>query len=215
MTDDQPQVPQPGAPDPQQPSRPAYAPRPVRPPLTREARRGATVAGSVGFVLLSIGYAMVAVPLSILLLAAVLELVRSRGGQLPNGRPLGPRGLPDVVVPQGWTVPLIVISIVGLLGMVAAILVSWRILRAHAVRHPVGVTFAGAGIAIVGSLVAQGILSGFISAITSVSGGQGNIFGPGFWIAAVLGTLVTLAISAVIGWLSWWWMAHTMRPAGA
>ncbi|MDQ1597727.1 MAG: hypothetical protein QOI70_1151 [Microbacteriaceae bacterium] len=71
MTDDQPQVPQPGAPGAQQPygsqpygrqpSPPAYAPRQVRPPLTREARRGATVAGSVGFVLLSLGYAMVAI----------------------------------------------------------------------------------------------------------------------------------------------------------
>jgi hypothetical protein len=183
--------------------------------LTPEARRGATIAGSIGFVLLTIGYGMVAVPLSILLFSAVLAIARSRGGQLPNGRPFNQGELPNLVVPQGWTVPLVIISIVGLLVMAAAILVSWRILRAHAVRHPAGVTFAGAGIGIVGSLVVQGILSGFIGAITSLSGTQGTPFGSAFWIAAVPATLLTLAISAVIGWLSWWWMAHAMRPAGA
>jgi hypothetical protein len=183
--------------------------------LTPEARRGATIAGSVGLVLLSIGYGMVAVPLSILFFSAVLAIARSRGGQLPDGRPFNQGELPNVVVPQGWTVPLVIISLVGLLVMVAAILVSWRILRAHAVRHAAGVTFAGAGIAVLGSLVVQGILSSFIGAVTSISGAQGAPFGPLFWLAVVPGTLVTLAISAVIGWLSWWWMAHAMRPASA
>jgi ABC-type xylose transport system permease subunit len=61
----------------------------------------------------------------------------------------------------------------------------------------------------------QGILSGFIGAVTSISGAQGAPFGPLFWLTVVPGMLVTLAISAVIGWLSWWWMAHAMRPASA
>ena len=28
----------------------------------------------------------------------------------------------------------------------------------------------------------------------------------------VISFLVSIALAALVGWLSWWWMAHVMRP---
>jgi hypothetical protein len=194
-----------------------YAPRPTRPPLTQRAKRGAAIAGGVGFVLLGIGWAMVAIPLALVAFAGLIALIvraaRSSGSspapqieQFLSGLDLTP-----------WITLLVVIAIVGLLVQAAAIVLSGRILRAHGVRRPWAVTWAGAGIAIVASWIIDGTLGSLTSAVTSAAF-PGNNSGATSWgvfsiVAIVFSGVLGLAVNAAIGWLAWWWMAHAMRPA--
>ena len=138
------------------------APRPVRPPFTAGAKRGAALGGGLGFTLWTLGYALVAIPVGIGLVVAFF----------------------------------------------AAILLSGLVLRRHEVRHPWGVTFAGAGIAIVAASLVEGFLGAIVSGVGSAFF-DGNSLGPGIIVSGV----VALAINAAIGWRSRWWMAHAMRPA--
>jgi hypothetical protein len=191
--------------------------RPVRPPLPPRARRGAAIAGGVGFTLLTIGYALLAIPVTIALFAAFIAVI----ARAISGHNLG--GYDDGAVSNGgfdlsaaalspWIALLVVSAIVGIVLMVVAILVSGAILRGHAVRRPWGVTFAGAGIAIVASWLIEGVLGVFGSAMGTAFN-DGRSVGAGVIVALVIGGVVGLAVTAAIGWLSWWWMAHAMRAA--
>jgi hypothetical protein len=195
------------------PYQPAYAARAVRPPLTAEAKRGTVIAGAVGFVLLGLGYAMVALPIALALIVAFISLIArwasdssgtSNDGfdQFVSGLNLAP-----------WIVPLVLIVVVGVVLMIAALVVSARVLAAHHVRRPWAVTWAGAGIAIVGSWFVSGIL-GFITRLVVVGASWGSpSWGQGVTAFLVVSAVISLASNAAIGWLSWWWMAHAMRPA--
>lgn len=156
-----------------------YATQTVRPPLTARAKRGAVIAGVVGFLFLGIGFAMASFAVSFALIGALSALIlwAASGSNSRSGAGFGQLISRFDIAP--WIAPLVAIVILGIVLMVAAILMSGRVLAAHQVRRPWAVTWAGAGIA----TVASGILTGMVN------------------------TGVT--------WLSWWWMAHAMRPAAA
>ena len=52
-----------------------YASRPVRPPLTARAKRGAAIAGAVGFLLLGLGYAVASIAIGLALLVAFFAVI--------------------------------------------------------------------------------------------------------------------------------------------
>lgn len=208
-------------------SPPPVMPRAVRPPLTRRARRGAAIAGSIGFLLLTIGCAMVAIPIALVIVVAFIALIVRAAS---TSAATSSAASPNLGVEQffsgfdftPWIVPLIVIAMVGVILMVGAIVASGRILVAHQVRRPWGVTWAGSGIAIVSSWFITGIVGSVSSAVSGAalspftprdSFGAGGIWGSGLVWFLVVSAVLGLALTAATGWLSWWWMAHAMRPA--
>jgi hypothetical protein len=115
---------------------------------------------------------------------------------------------------EAWILPLIFIGILGIGLWVLSLFLSARILRGAGHPAPWGVTWAGAGIAIVASWFLSWIAWLPLQIISFP--GVGNSWEATAGIGAVLGglgVLVNIAITVVIGWLSWWWMAHLQRPA--
>ncbi|CAN5181719.1 hypothetical protein BH09ACT2_BH09ACT2_10230 [soil metagenome] len=201
------------SPPPGYPAQPV--PRAVRPPLTPRAKRGAAIAGAVGFVVLSIGYALVALCLGIALLAVFIGLIvraaRSSTAEWYSGIVRVLDGL-DL---RPFIVPLVLVGILGLVVMAVAIVLSGRVLAAHQVRRPWAVTWAGVGVGIVASWVVSGI--GGIVTRVGLGGVDWNSSAAGTSLVTVLvvSGILSVALNAVVGWLSWWWMAYAMRPAAA
>lgn len=149
---------------------PPYAPRVVRPPLTARAKRGAALGEAIGFPLLTLGYALVAIPIALAVIIAFFALiVRTASGSASSANAGFEQFISGIDLAR-WIVPVVVSALVGIMLMVASIVLSGRVLRAHDVRRPWAVTWAVA------------------------------------WAGAGI---------AVVGWLSWWWMAHAMRPVPA
>lgn len=196
---------------------PNWTPPPVRPPLSARQKSGSRLAGILGFLLLSLGFGLFAVPLAILAFGAFFSLLvgfvrrashsDARFEQFVDGM--------QALNPSAWILPLIIVSVLGLAVMAGALLLSARILRSHDVERPWAVTWAGAGIAI----VASWILSGFSAiplGMTSGMRGDDNLGAIGLGIAVgVVSFLIGVVFAAVVGWLSWWWMAHALRRSPA
>ena len=192
-----------------------YAARPVRPPLTARAKRGAAIAGAVGFLLLSLGYAMASFAIGLALIVAFFALIVRAASGPGTGTGAGFEQFISGLDIAPWIAPLVAIVIVGIVLMVAAIVVSGRVLAAHRVRRPWAVTWAGAGVAIVASWTASGILATFFNLAMGGFRWDSPSWGAGFFGVLIVSAVIGLASNAVLGWLSWWWMAHAMRPAAA
>ena len=192
---------------------PGWQPPPVRPPLTPRQKSGARTAGIVGFLLLTLGFGLFSLPLVVLMfgvfLAVMVELIRGVS-RSDVGFDEFMTGL-DAFDPAFWIPVLVVAAIVGIALMALALFVSARILRAHDVARPWPVTWTGVGIAIVGSWLVSG-LSAIPFAIVDAFGGDdaAGDLGVGI-VTGVISLIAGLVITAVIGWLSWWWMAHALR----
>jgi hypothetical protein len=195
-----------------------YAPRPARPPLTARAKRGALLGGGLGFTLLTLGYALVAIPVAIgLLVAFFAAIIGFARGRFSDGASSSGGFSVSSVDLAPWFGLFVASVVVGIVLMIVAILLSGLVLRRRDVRHPWGVTFAGAGIAIVAVWIVEGFLGAIVSGMSSAlfdgrSLGAGSP-GAGLIAGIIVSGVVALAINAAIGWLSWWWMAHAMRPA--
>lgn len=197
------------------PGAPQYNPytatRPVRPPLTPRARTGAFIAGAVTMVMVSIGGALVAIPLLLLVIGAIVATVFTAiGGEILQV-------LEDIerYAPTGLLVGIAVgLMLLGIVLIVAALFISRGILRARGLERAWPITWAGLGIAAVAGWVASGVLSIPIQLSGPFFAGAG---GGTDEIEAVLGIVASLAgivVTAAIGAMAWWWMAHVMRPAG-
>lgn len=206
-----------------------YAPRPTRPKLGAPLARAARRAGGWSFTLLSAGWTLFSTALAIVLFASffawLFTLVVNRGGSADAGARDFVAWL-ETGQATVLAIPLVLSAAVGLGLMVLALFVSRRILARAGHPSPWGVTWAGTGIAIgvswivswIPLLIAQltgSVISTVAPAAALGDGDGGTLIGLG--IAAVLGILLylvlSLALSITLGCLSWWWMAHAMRPA--
>ena len=192
-----------------------YAARPGRPPLTARAKRGAAIAGSVGFLLLGLGFAMASLAIGLALIGAFFALIVRAVSASNTRMGAGFEQLISRLDIAPWIAPLVAIVIVGIVLMVAAIVVSGLVLGAHRVRRPWAVTLAGAGVAIVASWITSSVLSAFFSIAMGGFRWDSPSWGAGFFGVLIVSAVIGLASNAVLGWLSWWWMAHAMRPAAA
>ncbi len=185
--------------------------RPVRPPLTPRARTGALIAGAVTMVMVSIGGTLIAIPLFALVIGTIVATVFTAiGGEVLDV-------LRDIerFAPAGLLIGIAVgLLLLGVMLVVAALFISRGILRSRGLARAWPITWAGIGIASVAGWVASGILSVPIQfagpAFSAAGGGTGEI-------EAALGIIASLAgivVTAAIGAMAWWWMAHVMRPAG-
>lgn len=188
---------------------PVYHPAPPRPPLTPRARRGAWIAGAVSFSVLSLGWTLLSGAVMVALVGGMIlgiaQLIgRGGAGEAGFREFLGSFDLGQVGI---W---LVVGGVVGLALMAAALFVSRGILGAHGVNQPWGVTWAGTGIAVVGSWLI-GTVGGFVVQVASWLTSDVDLSGFAVAAAAILIPIAVLG-TAAIGWFSWWWMAHVLRP---
>lgn len=198
------------APNPYAQSPNPYAPtRPPRPPLTPRARTGALIAGGVAMLMVSIGGAMVAIPLLLLLVGAIVTTIaNSVGGDALEVLAGIERFLPTGVL-IGVSIALVVL---GAALVVAALFISRGILRGRGLGRAWPITWAGLGIAVVASWVVSGVLSiplQLASSGLNAWGGSGEIEGG----LALIGVAGNAVVTAAVGAFAWWWMAHAMRPA--
>jgi hypothetical protein len=193
---------------------PAWQPPAARPPLTQRQRAGAAFAGALGFLLLSLGFTLFGVPIALLLFGALFSTIIGVIARSDSARDADFQRFVDFFDqfnPAAWVLPLVLVALLGLAIMAASLFLSARILRSHDVDKPWPVTWAGAGVAIVGSWVVSGLLGLFTQALSWGAGFDGrNEWGPAIAIG-IVSMVLNLAASAVVGWLAWWWMAHLMR----
>lgn len=210
---------------------------PRRPPLTHRQRNGAMIAGAVAFSLMSLGFSLVMIPIGIALVGAfigsILNWLASRGG--PNGggdfegREQFQQFLADAWSTYGgW---LIASAVIGVIVWILGYLASLWILRGHSVHRAVAVTWSGLGIAIVANFLISGILSPLSGLGGMVNPGMNdpdfdgsrgfdpdwfdNVNFTPFILIGVIILFASILANAVIGLLSWWWMAHVLRERPA
>ena len=202
---------------------PSVPTRPVRPPLGPREKSGARTAGIAGFLLLNLGFGLLWIPLALLVVVGIVTVILTSIDRAWTGDGRfyeGIRGLVESFNPGALVVPLLLVALLGAGVIVAALFVSARILRSHSVAKPWPVTWAGAGVAVVSYwLISSLLIIPFQLIASGVDNGDMRDDGmQGLPIAVAVGVisfLVSIAIAAVVGWLSWWWMAHVMRPGTA
>lgn len=186
----------------------------TKPPLTARERSGSLLAGGVGFSLLSLGFALFMIPASLLVFGALFAVILGAVQRGSDDRNLG--GFVEFIErvnPGAWVLPLVIVAIVGLVIAVGALFVSAGILRSRGVQRPWAVTWAGAAIAVVASWIASGLLSVPVQLMGVFRDDDASFDTPSTLVAGGLSFLVGIVLTAAVGALSWWWMAHTMRPA--
>jgi len=185
-----------------------------RPPLTAQAKSGARWAGILGFNLLSLGWFLFIVPVALSLFAAFFVFIIGQIGRSSASDNEGYHQLNSFIESINvnvWVLPLILVSVVGIVLWALAILVSGRILKSHAVDRPWGVTWAATGVAIVASWFLGWIGGLFVQIVTAVTGAADAPAWVGIVVGGAVGFVVAIVVNSVIGWLAWWWMAHAMR----
>jgi hypothetical protein len=200
---------------------PSVPTRPARPPLGPREKSGARTAGIAGFLLLNLGFGLLWIPLALLAVVGIVTVILraiDRAVNRPGSTYDGMIGFVESLNPSAAVVPLLFVALLGAAVVVAALFVSARILRTHGVVKPWPVTWAGAGVAVVSYWLISSLLIIPFQLVASGADNDGmrNDGMQGLPIVAALGVisfLVSIAIAAVVGWLSWWWMAHVMRPS--
>jgi hypothetical protein len=210
----QPQYAQPWVAQPPQGGAP-WTPPPPKPPLTARARRGAGIAGLVGFGLLTLGWSLASLGGGLLLLVGFITSIAAVAGA--DGQEVA-RAL-DVLRFDSWWPVLVAVLVVGIVLWVLGLLASRWILRGHGVQRAWPVTWSAFGVAVVAHWIVSSILGFALQAVGQVwamswvssDATPGEAIGTGVaWLA--VGVLVTVLAGAAIGWFSWWWMAHLFRP---
>jgi hypothetical protein len=187
----------------------------IKPPLTPRQRRGAAIAGIVGFLLATLGWLpFVIVAIGYVFSFGVYFLGAALGGddtRFDAESETGKLAANLLGIPATSLGIVVSISlVVGVVLIAAGIVLSTVILRLHGVARGAGVTWLGLLLAIVGSWIFDGIL-GFIVYLVSAAGdvGKGPV-APGGGLT-VLYLVIAVAIQVALGWLCWWWMAHALR----
>ncbi|WP_460948182.1 hypothetical protein [Okibacterium endophyticum] len=201
---------------------PAYQQPPVyqvplrqpRPPLTSKAKRGAMLAGALGFTLMTIGFTIAMIPLAI---AMIVALFASFFGFLTAAST--DREWADVMgewfgvgIEASWLV-FVIFVVIGIVIWVLGYLVSILILKGHGIERRAAITWSGLGIAVVVWWLVSTVItpfSGILVPVISVGNGEFNPDGA-VGVGIVLAVLAVV-LAAGLGLLSWWWMAHAMRP---
>jgi hypothetical protein len=194
-------------------------PRVLKPSLQPRQKSGARTAGIVGFLLLNLGFSLLWIPLALLAVVGVVTFILTaldRAVYRPGSEYEGMIGFVESLNPSAAVVPLLLVALLGAAVIAAALFASARILRSHDVAKPWPVTWAAAGVAVVSHWLVSSLLIIPFQLITSGVDNDGlrtdGMQGLPIVIAlGVISFLVSIALAAVVGWLSWWWMAHVMR----
>lgn len=183
--------------------------RPVRPPLTSQQKRGAMIAGGVGFTVMSLGFAILAVVGTVLVVFGILGFVGTLLAQSGGSRDEFLTSVADAVRDYWWVG--LIAALLGVAIWVAGYLVSVRILKSSGNPRATAITWASIGIGIVAGWIVGAIISipaNVIATLPANEADAGVII-----VASVIAAVVSIASTAAVGVFTWWWMAHALRPA--
>lgn len=179
----------------------------------RRRRRGALAAGGLSMPIIALGATLMAVPLGIWYVSTVLKTVIVVITNMVTGERQAAQvnGALNNVDPGAMSSFSMALIIIGAVLIIAALLISYFMLRAHDVRHPILVTVFSMPLASVIAVVVSasiGALGGLIfrDATQTVSGILANA---AFGIAGF--ALAVIAVSVVIGGAAWWWVSGIFR----
>src|SRR5690554_8038000 len=197
---------------------PNYASAPTKPPLTKELKRTASVAGAVSFTVMSIGWGLLSTAVGIGLFAGFFVWVLNMIGASGEGDAGYFRLMEfvEAINPAAWVIPLVIAGLVGAGLWVWSLFISRGMLARAGHPSPWGVTWAGAGIAVAASWIVSWVAWLPLQALTFMTPDVFDSWESGLVMAIVLciaSLLLRLIVTVVLGWLAWWWMAHAMRPA--
>ncbi|MEX1078458.1 MAG: hypothetical protein WED09_05055 [Homoserinimonas sp.] len=190
-----------------------------KPPLSRELKRAAFIAGAVSFTVMTIGWGLFSTAAGIGLFAGffawVLGLI-SASGEGRDADFFRLMELIDTINPAAWVIPLVIAGVVGAALWACSLYISRGILARAKHPSPWAVTWAGAGIAVAASWFVSWIawlpmqFGSVIAAdaFTTVEGGLAITIA-----LVIVSLLLNVVIAAAVGLFAWWWMAHAMRPA--
>jgi hypothetical protein len=167
---------------------------------------------------MSIGWGLLATAVGIGLFSAffawVLGIVSASGDVDPDYFRV--KDFIETLNPAAWVIPLVIAGIVGAGLWVLSLFISERMLARAKHPSPWGVTWAGAGVAIAASWFVSWIAWLPLQIASAVAPNAYDSWESGIGITIALGAvslLLNLAVTVVVGWLAWWWMAHALRPA--
>jgi hypothetical protein len=200
-------------------AQPSYQTAPKKPPLSPELKRTASVAGAVSFTIMSIGWGLFSTAVGVALFAGFFTWVVGIIDASGEGRDADYFRLMDVIDainPQAWIIPLVIAGIVGAGLWALSLFISHRMLARAKHPSPWGVTWAGAGVAVAASLFVSWVAWLPLQFVGLIAPDAYDSFESGLVATIALGSvslLLSLVVTVVLGWLSWWWMAHALRPA--
>ena len=185
--------------------------------LSQRRRRGALASGALSMPIITLGATLMAVPLGIWYVSTVFKTVIVVITNMVTGEreAQSVNGALNNVDPGAMSSISVALIIVGAVLVIAALVISFFMLRAHDVEKPLLVTIFSVPMATVVAAVITasfGALGGLLFRETTqtVSGILGN---------AALGiagfALAAIAVSVVIGGAVWWWVAHVLRGLDA
>jgi hypothetical protein len=196
----------------------------VKPKLSGGQRVTAALAGILGFLLHSIGWALIVVALALgSIVNFIAVAIRNTGSSTSSEAAARVfRQLSNAV--NIGIAPLVIAGVIGAVLWVLALFISRGILRRGGHHRPWAVTWAGLGIAVLMSWVLGAIGAVVVWIVVQVqiaqaTRGLANGSVPKVRQAlqplvdtATVSAIAWLVLAAVIGWIAWSWMAHALRP---
>ncbi|QEE62167.1 hypothetical protein FVA74_11725 [Salinibacterium sp. dk2585] len=191
------------------PAGPVQAP-PRRPPLSVGQKRGAMIAGGVGYTLMSLGFGTVFAVVIVTVVFGVMGFIGASLARSGGAADDFVQTVTDIVQSYWWIA--LVVAILGVALWLAGYFASVRILKSSGNSRATAITWAALGIGIVAGWVASTVLSIPGNMLTVMpSRGEGEL--PALFVGGGLLVLASLAVTVAIGVFAWWWMAHALRPA--
>lgn len=179
----------------------------------RRRRRGTLASGGLAMPIIALGATLMAVPLGIWYVSTVLKTVIVVITNMVTGKQQAEQvnGALNNVDPGAMSSFSLALIIIGAVLVIAALLISYFMLRAHDVRHPLLVTTFSVPLASVVVVVLSasiGALGGLLFRDATQTVG-GILTNAAFGIAGF--ALAVIAVSVVIGGATWWWVASIFR----
>lgn len=184
---------------------PATPPKPA--PLSPGQRRGALIAGGVGFTVMTFGFGLISLMFALVVIFGIIGVVGTAIARY-SGMPAGfIEGLNEFVEAFWWVG--LVVALLGAAIWAAGYIASIRILRSSGNTRAVAITWSALGIAVAANWLVGFVVTIPANVLSSFPTGDA-LDGAGIFIAGFV-FLIGLAGTVAVGMLAWWWMAHVLR----
>lgn len=184
-----------------------------RPALGKRERRGAMIAGALGLPLVTLGLITLAVPIgawyATTVFKAVIMAVAALFASEAQVRELD--ASITQVDPTSFGNVSFWLIVIGALLLVGGFVLSWLVLRAHGVFHPVLVTLTSVPMAIGLSFVLQAGAGALAGLVFQLGSGSVSAVIANAMFALLLFLVASVLIAVAIGIGVWLWMSSVFR----
>lgn len=184
-----------------------------RPGLGRRERRGVVIAGALGLPLVTLGLITLAVPIgawyvtsvfkSVIMAVAALFASEAQVREIDASiTQVDPTSFGNV---SFWLI------VAGAVLLIAGLVLSWLVMRAHDVFHPMLVTLTAVPMAIGLSFVLQAAAGALAGLVFQLGDGGVSAVIANALFALLLFLVASVVIAVVVGILVWLWMGSVFR----